>query len=149
MSLKCLSTTVIDLDYAYGQTKFAPETRKHCKFAITGEEINSSFCFLKGFHGQVDIPTIFQKKKDRTLSHQTPVWVDHIIVVTRGIKRTTQPEIRNSPNKTIKRKLQSQQKEIKILQKRDSVAGTHEFTRTYLTERKKTEAINNLNPPKH
>ena len=28
--------SVIDLDYAYGQMKLAPETSKHCNFAMTG-----------------------------------------------------------------------------------------------------------------
>ena len=32
------------------------------------------------------IPTIFQEKIDRTLGRQTPVWLDDIIVVTRGTK---------------------------------------------------------------
>ena len=35
---------------------------------------------------RADIPTIFQEKIDRTLSHQTPVWLDDIIIVTRGTK---------------------------------------------------------------
>ena len=34
---------VIDLDYAYGQMKLAPETSKHCNFAITGEETNGYY----------------------------------------------------------------------------------------------------------
>ena len=32
--------SVIDLNYAYGQMKVAPETSKHCNFAITREKIN-------------------------------------------------------------------------------------------------------------
>ena len=32
--------SVIDLDYAYGQMKLAPETSKHCNFAVTGENMN-------------------------------------------------------------------------------------------------------------
>ena len=139
--------SVIDLDYANIQMKFAPETSKHCNFAITGDKTNRNYRFLKGFHGQADIPTILQKKTDETLGHQTPVWVDHIIVVRRGIKVTTNPEIRNSPTKTRKRRLQSQQKAIKVLPKRDSMAGTHHLTRWYQIEQKKTEAINKLNPP--
>ena len=37
--------SVIDLDYAYGQVKLAPETSKHCNFAITGEKINGYYRF--------------------------------------------------------------------------------------------------------
>ena len=33
-----ISNSVIDLDYAYGQMKLAPETSKHCNFAMTGKE---------------------------------------------------------------------------------------------------------------
>ena len=41
--------SVIDLDYAYGQMKLAPETSKHCNFAITGENINGYYRSPKGF----------------------------------------------------------------------------------------------------
>ena len=78
--------SVVDLDYAYGQMKLAPVTSKHCNFAMTGEKINGYYRFLKGFYGPADIPTIFQEKIDRTLGHQTPVWLDDIIIVTRGTK---------------------------------------------------------------
>ena len=64
--------SVVALDYAYGQMKLAPETSKHCNFAMTGEKINGYYRFLKEFYGPADIPTIFQEKIDRTLGHQTP-----------------------------------------------------------------------------
>ena len=48
--------------------------------------MNGFYRFLKGFYGPADIPTIFQEKIDRTLGHQTPVWLDDIIIVTRGTK---------------------------------------------------------------
>ena len=78
--------SVIDLDYAYGQMKLAPETSEHCNFAMTGEIINGYYRFLKGFYGPADIPTISQEKIDSTLGHQTPVWLDDIIIVTRTTK---------------------------------------------------------------
>ena len=78
--------SVIDLDYAYGQMKLAPETSKLCNFAVTGENMNGYYRFLKLFYGPADIPTIFQEKIDRTLGHQTPVWLNDIIIVTRGTK---------------------------------------------------------------
>ena len=59
---------------------------KHCNFAITGKKINGYYRFLKGLYGPADIPTIFQEKIDRTLGHQTPVWLGDIIIVTRGTK---------------------------------------------------------------
>ena len=48
---------------AYGQKKLAPETSKHCIFAVTRKNSNGYYRFLKGFYGPVDIPTIFQKKQ--------------------------------------------------------------------------------------
>ena len=55
--------------------------------------------FLKGFYGPAVIPTIFQEKTDRTLGHQLPVWLDDIIVFTRGAK---EEHIRNLPSVLIK-----------------------------------------------
>ena len=52
--------SVVDLDSAYGQINLAPETSKHCNFAMTGEKLNGYYRFLKGFYGPADIPTIFQ-----------------------------------------------------------------------------------------
>ena len=66
--------------------KLASETSKHCNFAITSEKINRYYRFLKGFYGPADIPTLFQEQIHRTRGHQTPVWLDDIIVITRGTK---------------------------------------------------------------
>ena len=78
---------IIDLDYDYGQKKLSTETSKHCKFTVTRENMNGYHRCLKGFYGPADIPNIFQEKIDRTLGHQTPVWLDDIIIVTRGTKK--------------------------------------------------------------
>ena len=78
--------SVIDLDYAYGQMKLAPDTSKHCNFAFTGEKFNAYYRFLKGLYGPVDIPSIFEEKIDRTVGQQTSVWLDDVIFVTRGTK---------------------------------------------------------------
>ena len=75
---------VIDLDYVFGQMRLAPKTSKHCNFAVTGENMNRYYLFLKGFYGPADTPTIFQEKIDSSLGHQTPVWLGDIIIVTRG-----------------------------------------------------------------
>ena len=81
--------SVIDLDYAYRQMKLAPETSKHCNFAVTGKNLNGYYRFLKGFYGPAKIPTILQEKIDRTLGHQTLVWLDDIFIVTREQKKST------------------------------------------------------------
>ena len=76
--------STIDLDFAYGEIKLAPETSKHCNFAVTGENMNGYYRFLTGLYGPADIPTIFHEKINKTLGHQTPVWLDDIIIVSRG-----------------------------------------------------------------
>ena len=113
----CIS--VIDLDYAYGQMRLTPETSKHCNFAITGEKINGYYQSLKGFYGPADIPTIFQDKIDRTLGHQTPVWLDDIIIATRGTKKqhtqkleSVLTKLENEGYKASKKKSKFYQKEI-------------------------------------
>ena len=102
--------SVIDLDNAYGLMKLEPETSKLCNFAVTDENMNGYYRFLKGFYGSADIPTSFQEKIDRTLGHQTPVWLDDIIIVTPGNQRTTHPKIISGINETRKRWIQSKQK---------------------------------------
>ena len=56
--------SIIDLDYAYGEMKQAPETSKHCNLAITGEKINGYYPSQKVFYGPADITTIFQEEID-------------------------------------------------------------------------------------
>ena len=65
MILTGIWISVIDLGYAYGQINLAPETSKHCNFAINqfGRTINGYYRFLKGFYGPADIPTIFKKER--------------------------------------------------------------------------------------
>ena len=48
--------------------------------------MNEYYRFLKGFYGPADIPTIFQETIDRTLGHQTPVWLEDVIIVIWGTK---------------------------------------------------------------
>ena len=91
--------------------------------------MNSYYRFLKGFYGPADIPTIFQEKIDRTLGHQTPVWLD-IIIVDR--KNTLEKNIRYSSN--YKMKDTEQAKKIKILPKRKNMARAHNITRWLQTK---------------
>ena len=53
-------------------------------------------CFLKGFHGMADIPTIFQERIDTTLEHKHPTWLDDIIIVTKGSIEEHEMEIRET-----------------------------------------------------
>ena len=109
--------SVIDLDYAYGQMRLAPETSKHCNFAITGEKINGYYRFLKGFYGPADIPTIFQEKIDRTLGHQIPVWLDDIIIATRGTKEQHTQKLESVLTKLENEGYKASKKKSKFYQK--------------------------------
>ena len=76
--------TKLDFDYAYGQIKLNENTKNLCIFTVTGGEFTGYYCFLKGFYGLADIPTIFQERIDRTLEFKHPAWLDDIIIVTKG-----------------------------------------------------------------
>ena len=78
----------IDLEYTYGQLKIFEETSKHCNFAIIRGTMNGYYRYKKRFYGLSDIPTIIHEKVDGTINYQTPVWLDDIIIVTRGDKKT-------------------------------------------------------------
>ena len=90
--------SVIDLDYAYGQRKLAPETSKHCSFAIMGEKINGYYRILKAFYRPADISTFFQEKMS--------VAGQYNYRDTRH-KRAAYTKIGVSPNKIRKRRVQS------------------------------------------
>ena len=109
--------SVIGLDYAYRQIRLAPETSKHCKFAITGEKINGCYRFLKGFYAPADIPTIFQEKIDRTLGHQIPVWLDDIIIATRGTKEQHTQKLESVLTKLENEGYKASKKKSKFYQK--------------------------------
>ena len=138
--------SVVDLDYAYGQMKLAPETSKHCNFAMTGEKINGYYRFLKGFYGPADIPTIFHEKIDRTLGHQTPVWLGDNIIVTRGTKEentrklySVLTKLENEGYKASKKSQYSTKKTIWF---------GHTISQDGIRPNKeKTDAINKLEPP--
>ena len=67
------------------------------------------------------------------------------IIVTRN-KGTTYTKTRISLDKTGKRRLQGQQKEVKILPKRIGMAGTHHITRWNQTEQRKNGCNQRIEP---
>ena len=139
--------SVIDLDYAYSQMKLAPETSKHCNFAITGEKINGYYRFRKGFYGPADIPTIFHEKIDRTLGHETPVWLDYIIVVARGTKVKHTQKLESVLTKLENEGYKASKKKSKFYLKETVWLG-HTIAQDGIRPNKeKTEAINKLNSP--
>ena len=91
----------IDQKYAYSQLPLHPETQKHCNFNILGGNATGTYKFLNGFYGLTDLPTTFQKMMDTTLDglDSTNVFLDDIIVITKGTIEKHEKEI----NKTLNR----------------------------------------------
>ena len=109
------------------------------------EKINDRF--LKGFYGPADIPTFVQEKMNRTLGHRIPLWLDNIIIVTRGTKEQHTQKLEsvlmkyeNEGYKASKKKSEFYQKEAVLLRHTISQDGIR-------PNKEKTDAINKLNPP--
>ena len=54
--------SVVDLDYAYGQMKLAPETSKHCNFATKGRRLTDSTDSEMDFTARQTYPQYFKRK---------------------------------------------------------------------------------------
>ena len=127
--------------------KLSPETSKHCNFAITGEKINGYYRFPKGFYGPAAIPTIFREKIHRTLGHQIPVWLDDIIIVTRGTKEEHTQKLEAVLTKLENKGYEASKKKSQFYQKETVWLG-HTISQDGIRPNKeKTDAINKLNPP--
>ena len=127
--------------------ELAPETSKHCNFAITGEKANGYYRFLKGFYGHADIPTIFQEKIDRTLGHQTQVCLDDIIIVTRGTKEEHTRKLHSVLTKLENEGYRASKEKSKFYQKETIWLG-HTISQDGIRPNKeKTDAIGILEPP--
>ena len=61
--------SVLDLKYAYSQSKLTAETAKQCNFNIIGGQATGTYRFLTGFYGLAEMPAEFQKAMHRTLNH--------------------------------------------------------------------------------
>ena len=95
--------------------------------------MNGYFQFLKGFYGPVDISTISQEKKDRTLGYQTPVWLDDIIIVTRGTKEEHTRNLYSVLTELENEGYTASQKKSKFYQK-ENMARTQNLTRRNNTQ---------------
>ena len=93
--------------------------------------MNDYYQFLKGLYGPADIPTIFQEKIDITWGHQTPVWLDDIIIVTRGTKEEHTRKLHSVLSKLDNEGYRASKRKIKILPKRNIMARTYNITRWY------------------
>ena len=77
----------VDMTYAYGQIPLQELTKRHCNFQIVGEKSTGTYRFTTGFYGLTVMPTEFQK--DITLANVNSVFVyiDDILIVTKGTKQ--------------------------------------------------------------
>ena len=107
-----------------------------CHLAVTGENMNRYYRFLKGFNGPADIPTFFQGIIDRTLGHQTSVWLDDIFVVTRGTNEEHTRKLYSGLTKLENEGYKASKNKSKLHQK-NNMAQTHKLTRRNQTQQKK------------
>ena len=111
------------------------------------ERKNGYYRFLKGFYGAADIPPIFQEKIDRTLGHQIPVWLDDIIIVTRGTKEQHTQNLESVLTKLENEGCMASKKKSKFYQKETVWLG-HTFSQDGIRPiNEKTDTISKLNPP--
>ena len=84
---------------------------------------------------------------DRTLGHETPVWLDDIIVVTRGTKEEHTKQMESVLTKYENQGYKASKKKIKILSKGNNLAGTHHRPRWNKAEQRKGGSNKQIKPP--
>ena len=108
--------TSVDLKYAFGQVLLNPSLAKHCSFAIVGGKASGIHRFLTGFYGFTVMPTEFQRKMEKILINIANVYVfiDDILIVTKGTKEEHEEKVREVFKKLDSRKLQLKEDKCKI-----------------------------------
>ena len=86
----------VDLKYTYGQVPLHERTARHCNFQIIGGKSTGTYRFVTGHYGLTIMPTEFQKIMDLTLVNIdcTFVYIDDILIVTRGNKDVHMQKVR-------------------------------------------------------
>ena len=74
----------LDLHYTYSQIPLDQPTREQCNFSLIGGNATGTHQFQTGFYGLTDMPAVFQKAIDLTLTNctNTYAYVDDILIVT-------------------------------------------------------------------
>ena len=99
-AMECeIPATKLDFDYTNGHIKLDEKTRNLFIFNVTGCGFTGYYCFLKGFYGLVDIPTIFHERIDTTPEYKYPAWFDDIIIVTKRDLEKHEAEVRETMRK--------------------------------------------------
>ena len=91
----------LEMHYAYGQVQLDKETAKHCNFQIAGEKATRTYRFITGIYGLTVMQNEFQKAMDMELSNipNTYVFLDDIMIVTKGNQETHYKAERKIPTK--------------------------------------------------
>ena len=103
--------------------------------------------FSRVFTDRPTYPPFFQEKIDPTLGHQIPVWLDDIIIVTRGTKEQHTQKLESVLTKLEKEGYKASKIKSKFYEKETVWLG-HTISQDGIKPNKeKTDAINKLNPP--
>ena len=104
------------MKYAFGQVLLNPSLAKHCNFAIVGGKASGIYRFLTGFYGLTVMPTEFQRIMEEILINIANVYVfiDDILIVTKGTKEEHEEKVREVFKKLDSRKLQLKEDKCKI-----------------------------------
>ena len=125
--------------------KLAPKTSKHCKFAVTGGNMNGYYRFLKAFYGPADRRTILQEKIDRTLRHQIPVGSTTLLSSPAEQRKNT-PENKFGTFQNRKRRIPGKQKNRNFTKKKQK-ARTHNITKRHQTKQRNNRRNQQIETP--
>ena len=111
--------TSLDMQYAYGQVPLNKETAKHCNFQIIGGKATGTYKFVAGFYGLTVMPTEFQNAMDTELANipNTYVFLDDILVVTKGSKEDHYKVVKTVLTKLNKANVRLKWEKCKVAQK--------------------------------
>ena len=111
--------TSFDMQYACGQVPLDKETAKHCNFQMVGGKANGTYRFIPGFYGLTVMPTEFQKAMDAELANIPNIYVflDEILVVTKGSKEDHNNVIQTVLTKLNKANVRLKREKCKFAQK--------------------------------
>ena len=114
--------TSVDLKYAFGQVLLNPSLANYCKFAIVGGKASGIYRFLTGFCGLTVMLTEFQRIMEEVSINTANVYVfiDEILIVTKGTKEEHEEKVREVFKKLDSRKFQLKEDNAKLQKTRSN-----------------------------
>ena len=109
----------LGMQYAYRQVPLNKETAKHCNSHIVGGKATGTYRFITSFYGLTVMPTEFQKAMDAELANfpNTYVFLDDILVVTKGSKEDHYKAVKTVLTKLYKTNIRLKWEKCKFAQK--------------------------------